>query len=173
MSHPRNFKEPNTPGIWNDHQHNSYVADYSGKKVKRVSPQGKVDVNAYSKSPWSPVGGLIDDQENLWILENDVSNRVQVRKINKSKLNSSHFKLPVWINALPLAVLIAMLSSFYVVFLKNRPIRLQNCPCPSPQSSIPHTSYLILPQSTSFCLEVFCWHPVPLPLFQINPSNHW
>lgn len=125
LSHPGNFKDPYVVGIWEDPRHNVYVADYSGQKVKRVDTEGKVDVIAHSKSPWSPVGGLIDDQGNLWLLENDIINRVQVRKINKADFNSSHFKAPVWNNAMPMVLWTAILTSLYLLYLKYKSFRLQ------------------------------------------------
>jgi|GEM_PF-665568 len=120
-SHPGNFNLPNTLGMWNGRQQNIYVADYSGQKVKRVNPQGKVEVIAYSKSPWSPVGGLIDDQKNLWLLENDVSNQVRVRKILQANFRSEHeFELPIWKHGLPLAIFMAILLGACYFFISSK-----------------------------------------------------
>jgi len=120
LSHSGNFKDPYLVGLWADRQQNIYVADFSGQKVKRVNPQGKVDIIAHSTSPWSPVGGLIDDQDNFWLLENDVVNRVQVRKITiKSTNPTNQFKAPVWNNGLPLALLALFIGSIYWIFFRK------------------------------------------------------
>lgn len=122
LSHPGKFTNPTIVGLWTDRHKNIYVSDYSGQKVKRVNPQGKVDIIAYSQSPWSPCGGLIDDQDNLWLLENDITNRVQVRKVNKTALNqSTNFITPIWNNTLPIALMFLILGTLYKVFvsLKN------------------------------------------------------
>ncbi|HYC39225.1 MAG TPA: hypothetical protein VEB63_01960 [Chitinophagaceae bacterium] len=71
----------NVYGIWADKNENIYVAILSQKKVKRVTPEGKVEVIAYSKGVWSPTGGAFDKKGNLWLLENSATNQVRIRQI--------------------------------------------------------------------------------------------
>lgn len=71
-------------GLWTDVQENVYVASYSGGVVKRVSPDGTVTVVARSEFAWSPTGGLIAPNGEMWLLEYSVLNTARVRRIDKS-----------------------------------------------------------------------------------------
>jgi hypothetical protein len=71
----------NLMGIWTDIEENIYVANYSGQVVKKISSDGIVSKIAFSTAPWSPTGGVFDDQGNLWLLEYSVTNEARVRKI--------------------------------------------------------------------------------------------
>jgi YD repeat-containing protein len=42
-----------------------------------------VQVVARSSPPWSPSGGLIDADGNLWILEYDAANAQRVRRLDR------------------------------------------------------------------------------------------
>jgi len=68
-------------GLWIDRQRNVYAADYSGSKVKRVDPNGRVTVVARSPFPWGPTGGAFDRAGNLWLLEYNILNAARARKI--------------------------------------------------------------------------------------------
>ena len=68
-------------GVWSDSARNAYVAVYSGRMVKRVSPEGNVDVVARSCWPWSPTGGLVAPDGSLWLLESSFTNAVRVRRV--------------------------------------------------------------------------------------------
>ncbi len=68
-------------GVWSDSARNAYVAVYSGRMVKRVSPEGNVDVVARSCWPWSPTGGLVAPDGSLWLLECSFTNAVRVRRV--------------------------------------------------------------------------------------------
>lgn len=73
-------------GIWTDADENIYVALLAAKKVKRISPDGKIETVAYSTEPWGPDGGVFDKEGNMWLLESSVTNECRVRKITKEKL---------------------------------------------------------------------------------------
>jgi sugar lactone lactonase YvrE len=68
-------------GLWLDRQRNVYAADYSGSKVKRIDPNGRVEVVARSLFPWGPTGGVFDRSGNLWLLEYNILNQARARKI--------------------------------------------------------------------------------------------
>ncbi|MCW5911454.1 MAG: hypothetical protein KIT62_10285 [Cyclobacteriaceae bacterium] len=69
-------------GITTDKQKNVYAAVLSGKKVKKISPDGKVSVFAATNVPWSPTGMLLAPNGDFWILEYS-GNNVRVEKITK------------------------------------------------------------------------------------------
>lgn len=73
-------------GIWTDKKDNIYVANYSGSVVKKINQTGEIKNLVYSTSPWSPTGGLFDENGNLWVLEASVTNAVRVRKILKADI---------------------------------------------------------------------------------------
>ncbi|HEY3130670.1 MAG TPA: hypothetical protein VGL91_14525 [Acidobacteriota bacterium] len=70
-------------GLWTDSAENVYAAVYGGRLVKKVSPDGHVSVIARSSVPWSPTGGMIARNGDLWLLEYSVTNAARVRRISK------------------------------------------------------------------------------------------
>lgn len=70
-------------GISLDKEQNIYVADYSGRQVKKVTQSKQVTVFAETKIPWSPTGSLLAPNGDFWILENSVTNDVRVEQITK------------------------------------------------------------------------------------------
>ncbi len=68
-------------GIWTDAAGNVYAAIYGAREVKRIDPQGRVEIAARSSFPWSPTGGLTAPDGSLWLLENAPVNRVRVRRV--------------------------------------------------------------------------------------------
>ena len=70
-------------GVWTDVAGRVYVVAAGERVVLRVDTAGKVDVVARSRPPWSPAGGIIDADGNLWILEYDSANSVRARRIDR------------------------------------------------------------------------------------------
>jgi hypothetical protein len=68
-------------GLWLDRVGNIYVAASADRVVKRVTPAGRVDVVARSTFPWSPSGGAVAANGDLWILEYSITNQQRVRKV--------------------------------------------------------------------------------------------
>jgi len=71
----------NLMGLWTDRRGNVYVAVAGARKVKRVSPEGRVDVVAESPLGWSLTGGLVAPSGDLWLLEYSLP-AVRVRRIS-------------------------------------------------------------------------------------------
>lgn len=67
-------------GIWTDRFKHVYWADYAARQVKTIDSTGTVSVVASTSGDWSPSGGLIDKEGNLWVLENSSTNEVRVEK---------------------------------------------------------------------------------------------
>ena len=70
-------------GLWTDGGGNVYAALYGSREVLRVSPDGRREVVARSRLPWSPTGGLVAANGDLWILECSYTNAVRVRRITR------------------------------------------------------------------------------------------
>src|SRR5258706_5049728 len=68
-------------GLWTDAARNTYVAVYGARVVKKVSPRGQVQIAARSRFPWSPTGGFIAPNGDLWLLECSYTNAVRVRRL--------------------------------------------------------------------------------------------
>ena len=68
-------------GLWTDGARNVYAAVYGSREVVRVSPDGRTQVVATSRLPWSPTGGMVADNGDLWILECSYTNAIRVRRI--------------------------------------------------------------------------------------------
>jgi hypothetical protein len=68
-------------GVWVDGRKNVYVAGYGARVVKKVTPDGRVSVVARTPFPWSPTGGMVAPNGDLWLLETSTTNRVRVQRI--------------------------------------------------------------------------------------------
>lgn len=72
-------------GLWTDSKDNVYAAVSADQLVKRISPDGRVDVVARSTTPWSPTGGVVAPNGDLWLLEDASLLGVRARKIESSR----------------------------------------------------------------------------------------
>lgn len=72
-------------GVWTDNDDNIYSAIYSGRMVKKITPDGQVSIHSNSPKRWSPTAGFFDSNENLWLLEYSLNNKTRVRKIGKDR----------------------------------------------------------------------------------------
>jgi len=73
----------NLMGLWLDAKDNVYITVNSARKVKRVSRDGKVEVVARSSAPWSPTGGFVASNGDLWLLEYGGSFAARARRISR------------------------------------------------------------------------------------------
>ncbi|HEX9458839.1 MAG TPA: hypothetical protein VGA84_06825 [Thermoanaerobaculia bacterium] len=90
-SHARDGDDRNrVQGLWLDRAGNVYVAASADREVKRVTPSGRVDVVAHSTFPWSPSGGAIAPNGDLWVLEYSVTNQQRVRRISPALTKTRH-----------------------------------------------------------------------------------
>lgn len=77
----------NIYGIWTDADENIYAAIYGGRVVKKIDKEGKTKRIVKSSFLWSPVNGIFDKEDNLWLMEARIGGSVRVRKISKSELD--------------------------------------------------------------------------------------
>ncbi len=74
----------NLMGLWLDAKDNVYITVNSARKVKRVSRDGKVEVVARSSAPWSPTGGFVAPNGDLWLLEYGGNFTARARRIRRN-----------------------------------------------------------------------------------------
>ncbi len=80
---PQVNAEHRVMGVWTDLTGNVYAAVYGSREVVRVSPDGRMEIVARSRLPWSPTGGLVAENGDLWILECSYTNSIRVRQIGR------------------------------------------------------------------------------------------
>lgn len=80
-THPQAGDRHIIMGLWTDRAHGVYAAIYGAGEVKRIAPDGRVRVVARSRFPWSPSGGMIAPNGDLWILEYSVTNAARARRV--------------------------------------------------------------------------------------------
>ena len=68
-------------GIWQDEDRNTYLANYRGRLVQRINQNGEVTKVIRSGFFWSPVNGVFDKEQRLWLLESNIFGQVRLRKI--------------------------------------------------------------------------------------------
>lgn len=72
-------------GLWTDSKGNVYAAVSADQVVKRISPDGRVDIVASSTTPWAATGGTVAPNGDLWLLEDAHLMGVRVRKVEAPK----------------------------------------------------------------------------------------
>ena len=73
-------------GIWTDAADNVYLAMMNSKKVIRIGADGKPQTILTGHSLWTICSGIFDNNGDMWVLENSVSNEVRARKIGREEL---------------------------------------------------------------------------------------
>jgi hypothetical protein len=68
-------------GIWEDDQSNIYVALYGGRQVVQIDQDLNQETVFKSSFFWSPVNGVFDSNNNLWVMEASIRGKVRVRKV--------------------------------------------------------------------------------------------
>ena len=76
-------------GIWTDAAGNIYLAMINSKKVIRIGADGNPQTILASNSLWTVCSGIFDNNGNMWVLENSLSNEVRARKIGKEELTGN------------------------------------------------------------------------------------
>jgi hypothetical protein len=76
----------NSYGIWTDASDNVYLAMIDSKKVIRIGTDGNPQTILTSNSMWTVCSGIFDNNGNMWVLENSLTNEVRARKITKEDL---------------------------------------------------------------------------------------
>jgi sugar lactone lactonase YvrE len=64
-----------------DKHNNLYIADYSGKKVTRIAPDGTRKVVHETWFPWGPMALIVASNGDYLVLESSFTNSVRVQRI--------------------------------------------------------------------------------------------
>jgi hypothetical protein len=84
-------------GAWRDKNENYYVAVFSDQVVKKIDKNGGLTEVYKSTGNWTPLHGVFDNNDRLWILETNDKNEVKATMVNldgevkKKRKNTSTF----------------------------------------------------------------------------------
>ena len=118
-------------GIWTDAAGNVYIAMIDSKKVIRIGADGNPQTILTSNSLWTVCSGIFDNNGNMWVLENSLSNEVRARKITKEELagnkivNISTAKSHLLITLFTIAGIILLFFGAKMILNKKRQKLLQ------------------------------------------------
>lgn len=76
-------------GLWTDPANNVYAAVYPDRLVRKISPDGSISSAFRAQSGWTPTGGFVAPNRDLWLLEYEGISVARVRRIDpqgKSKI---------------------------------------------------------------------------------------
>jgi hypothetical protein len=65
-------------GVWQDNAKNIYAAVFSDQTVKKIDTNGNMTDIYKSSGNWTPLSGVFDNDNNLWVLESSDKNDVRV-----------------------------------------------------------------------------------------------
>ncbi len=68
-------------GIWEDDQANIFVSLYGGRQVIRIDENLTRETVINTSFFWSPINGVFDSNNNLWLMEASLRGKVRVRKV--------------------------------------------------------------------------------------------
>jgi hypothetical protein len=87
-------------GIWQDNTKNIYAAVFSDQAVKKIDVNGNITEVFKSKGNWTPLSGVFDNDNRLWVLEGSDNNDVRVTvaetipgTIQKTKSNMQPYSI--------------------------------------------------------------------------------
>ena len=70
-------------GLWTGPSANVYAAVYSDRVVRKIGPDGGVGIAVRAQPGWTPTGGFVAPNGDLWLLEYGGISSVRVRQINR------------------------------------------------------------------------------------------
>lgn len=106
-------------GVW-AHDGEYYTALYGGRKILNINTEGDINSIYTSSFTWSPINGVFDNDNQLWILEWSLFGDARVKQI-EADVHAS-FALE---NSLILLIILTVLSLLFwrIKSKKKRPIR--------------------------------------------------
>ncbi len=70
--------------VWQDESKNIYASVFSEHQILKIDALGKISVHHISENHWSPVHGVFDGNNQLWVLEYSDKNEARVVNANLS-----------------------------------------------------------------------------------------
>lgn len=106
-------------GIWTDHLSNIYVAVYGGRVVKKIDRDGQITTVLKTGFLRSPLNGVYDKENNLWLMESTLNGKIRVRKVEADLLveNTSF----LFENILILLLVVILIRALFLVAGKRLP----------------------------------------------------
>lgn len=71
-------------GVWQDEKNNVYAAVFSDQAVRKIDANGNMTEVYRSKGKWTPLHGVFDNKNRLWVLEGSDKNEVRVVLVNNN-----------------------------------------------------------------------------------------
>ena len=114
-------------GIWTDNADNIYLAMIDSRKVIRIGHDGKAETILETNSAWMVCSGIFDNNGNMWVLENSITNDVRARMINRDALAEGKVMgksadptllLLIFVTAV---IVVTVLSAIKILMKKKRP----------------------------------------------------
>ena len=107
-------------GMWTDQKSNVFVAVYAGRVVQRIDQNGKVEKVYRTNFLWSPVNGVFDSENNLWLMECRLNGKIRVVKISEDELNGGSI---IWIDVIEIGLpaLLLLLILYRIIRRRIRP----------------------------------------------------
>ncbi len=95
-------------GIWTDSSQNIFIAQYGGRAVKKIYPNGEIKRVYTSAFFWSPINGVFDKNQQLWLMESSLNGKTRLRKIDPSELreNKTFIVENIIMGSIPLSIVI-------------------------------------------------------------------
>ena len=95
-------------GIWTDSSQNVFIAQYGGRAVQKIDPDGVVRRVYKSGFFWSPINGVFDKNQQLWLMESSLNGKVRLRKIDPTELgkNKTFIVENIIMGGIPLTIII-------------------------------------------------------------------
>jgi hypothetical protein len=107
-------------GVWQDNAKNIYAAVFSDQSVKKIDANGNITDIYKSTGNWTPLHGVFDNNNNLWVLEGSEKNDVRVTKAETTPRASynTHTNLLTY---LIISCLVISIALFYLKFKNFNP----------------------------------------------------
>ena len=75
-------------GTWEDNSGAVYVALYGGRQVQHLNTSGVWERVLKTGLLWSPINGVFDKEDQLWLMEARMDGAVRIRKIDGNQLTA-------------------------------------------------------------------------------------
>jgi len=103
-------------GVWQDNAKNIYAAVFSDQSVKKIDAKGNMTDIYKPKGGWTPLHGVFDNDNKLWVLEGSDKNDVRVTRAETTPIATFKTKS----NLLTYIIISCIGVGFVIFYLKFR-----------------------------------------------------